>query len=172
MSLDQTLAEIEPIFRDGTFVMPSFQEVLTAKQFAEEINSGALSVRDAYLNFWSYVEDAELWGLPKDREWRSLLPDWRNLLPRIEAMLSLQYGGQLFDTITRSYWNAKTIKNHVVKRGAIYYNPFYDDFELAMLEIWVRSFMDRKPIRTRVVGGLIKIIKENKPKKPNPNRKP
>ena len=36
----------------------------------------------------------------------------------------------------------------------------------------IRSFMDRKPIRTRVVGGLIKIIKENKPKKPNPNRKP
>ena len=46
MSLDQTLMEVEPIFRDGAFVMPSFQESLTALQIVEELKSGELSCDD------------------------------------------------------------------------------------------------------------------------------
>ena len=58
MTLDQTLRELEPILcsTDGTFQFthPSFQEVLTARQFTDEINSGRLSVRDSYDSFYLF----------------------------------------------------------------------------------------------------------------------
>ena len=51
MSLDQTLTEVEPIFGQVgdsfDFTHPGFQEVLTARRFAREINSGELSIEDA-----------------------------------------------------------------------------------------------------------------------------
>ena len=91
MTLDQDLMEIEPILRgtDGTFQFthPSFQEVLTDNQFADEINSGKLSVRDAWVHFFSYEEDVELWELPKDREWRALLPDWTRIINIVISLL-------------------------------------------------------------------------------------
>ena len=106
MSLDQTLMEIEPIFRrtNGIFqsTHPSFQEVLTAKQFADEINSGKLSIEDAYKYFWSYEEDAKLWGLPKDREWRALLPDWEPVLLYGAFMLKNEKAKELV-YIAKSY---------------------------------------------------------------------
>ena len=103
MTLDQTLMEIEPILRstDGVFqsTHPSFQKVLTAKQFADEINSGRLSVRDAYEQFWSYEEDAKLWGLPKDKEWRAILPSYVSIILNLAYHLEecrgqrIEYGG-------------------------------------------------------------------------------
>ena len=54
--------------------MISFAETLVAEEFAEAINSGRLSVEDAYNNFWSYEEDSKLWNLAGDKRWRSILP--------------------------------------------------------------------------------------------------
>ncbi len=48
MDLESTLREIEPIFQGNHFTRPSFQEILAASQFANEMNSGRLSVKDAY----------------------------------------------------------------------------------------------------------------------------
>ena len=48
MTLDNVLKEVEPIFQSSNFTHPSFQEILAARQFAEEINSGRLSVMAAY----------------------------------------------------------------------------------------------------------------------------
>src|SRR3989339_1528119 len=123
-TLDQTLMEVEPIFREVddrfSFTHPSFQEVLTAKQFADEINSGELSVRDAYVNFWSYEEDAELWGLPKDREWRVFLPDFKRILNHVITMIDPNKASLLIRSALQSI-EASTEK--LVER--MYY-PFYD----------------------------------------------
>src|SRR3989338_942218 len=125
MTLDQILMEIEPIFRGSNgafqFTRPSFQEILTAKQFADEINSGALSVRDAYVNFWSYEEDADLWGLPKDREWRALLPAWEKVLLHMAPLLNITSAQKLVDVVSRSYFNSGDIF------GGKDYNPFFDE---------------------------------------------
>src|SRR3989339_558395 len=156
-TLDQTLMEVEPIFREVddrfSFTHPSFQEVLTAKQFADEINSGELSVRDAYVNFWSYEEDAELWGLPKDREWRALLPAWRNVLLHVVSMLSDDKAQQLVDAISECY--NSFIKNKKIdsrpegrvirkfsSRG--YYTPFTFDFEFTLKLIARNNYLKNK----------------------------
>ena len=97
------LLDIEPILRctDGVFQPshPSFQEVLTAAQFADEINSGRLPVKEAFINFWSYEEDAKLWGLPKDKEWRAILPSYVSIILNLAYHLEecrgqrIEYGG-------------------------------------------------------------------------------
>ncbi|HAM37097.1 TPA: hypothetical protein DCP42_00005, partial [Patescibacteria group bacterium] len=115
-TLDQTLTEVEPVFREVddrfSFTHPSFQEVLTAKQFADEINSGALSVRDAWTHCWSYEEDAELWGLHKDQEWRALLPDWRLLLLNISTSIQDKKIEELVNQLVSSYLGAENEINN------------------------------------------------------------
>lgn len=102
-----------------------FNEELTAEYFAEEINSGRLSVRDAYIRYWSYEEDADLWGLPKDREWRALLPAWRNILTQTAQLLDYSEFQELLESMTRDYFFAKA------DEIAGDYNPFWDDMFLA-----------------------------------------
>jgi len=147
--LESTLREVEPIFRDGAFAMPSFQEVLTARQFADEINAGRLSVRDAYEQFWSYEEDAELWDLPRDREWRALLLAWRPVLTYMAQFLISEKAEEFVDVISDGYFRAeKELKTR--KRRTNYYNPFLD--ELLFLDTigfshnkkvsWVKSFRE------------------------------
>lgn len=96
MPLEQTLEEVEPILRgtDETsqFTHPSFQEVLTAKQFAEEINSGALPVRDLCRLCWTYDIHTLYWGTSEDAptediEVRELSPVWRNSLLLLAGFL-------------------------------------------------------------------------------------
>ena len=123
------LLDIEPILRctDGVFQPshPSFQEVLTAAQFADEINSGALSVEDAWKYVWSYKENAELWNLPQDREWRALLPAWQNVLLFLIGQLDDETAGRLVDIVAEGYFQTEGI---VDKKK---YNPYFDDLAFA-----------------------------------------
>ena len=104
-TLEQTLSEVEPILRevDGKFGFshPSFQEVLTAKEFAEEINSGALSVKEAYEQFWSYTEQK-----PKPDK-RLNIGVWErvfNCLPGLlEETPAKEFVKILFDSFYKSY---------------------------------------------------------------------
>lgn len=162
MSLDQDLLEIEPILRDteGTFQFThtSFQEILTAKQFADEINSGALSVRDAYVNYWSYEEDAELWGLPKDRVWRALLPAWKNVLLHLAPMLNTDKVQELVDAITKNYYE---YENHFKPKEVLdYYNHLYNDLVCAANLIGVSKRTEK--IETRqILQTFIKYARKD-----------
>ena len=117
---------MQPIFRETDVGFqgshPSFQEVLTAAQFADEINSGQLSVEDAYKYCWSYKEDAELWGLPKDREWRALLPAGKNILLFVIGMLKEENASEFIEVVSGSYFAANNFL------GKDDYNPHFDDF--------------------------------------------
>ncbi len=104
-----------------------FDEELTAESFAEEINSGRLSVRDAYINFWSYEEDAELWGLPKDGEWRALLPKWERIVEAVADMLTKPSSqNELVAVLSENCIRAAK----KLRKGD--YNPFFDDAYLTL----------------------------------------
>ncbi len=63
-SLDNLLTEVGPILASSQFTHPSFREVLVAKQFAEEINSGKLSIMDAYVRI---ISAGGSWIIPNFR---------------------------------------------------------------------------------------------------------
>ncbi len=105
-----------------------FDEELTAESFAEEINSGRLSVQDAYRNFWSYEEDAELWGLPKEQEWRALLPAWKNILSYILLLLKPSPALELADI---AYNQEKEYRS----LSSFGFDPFNEDLCLILKNI-------------------------------------
>jgi len=63
-SLDALLTEVGPILNSSQFTHPSFREVLAAKQFAAEINSGKLSVMDAFARI---ISSNGCWIIPNSR---------------------------------------------------------------------------------------------------------
>jgi len=85
--------------KDKEFIHDSYFEFFLARYFADNINSGILSIKDAYVNFWSYEEDAKLWGLPKDKEWRAILPSYVSIILNLAYHLEecrgqrIEYGG-------------------------------------------------------------------------------
>ena len=101
MTLEQTLAEVGPIFNKGSFPLASMQEVMTAKQFADEINSDRLSVKDTYLNFWSHIDSkiTELLG----KDFRMVLPDWKLVLHHLPGMLYENIACELVEVVSESY---------------------------------------------------------------------
>ena len=117
--------------------MFSFQEQLTAQKFAKEINSGKLSVEDAYRYFWSYEEDKELWGLPEGQECMALLPRYKNMLGYIINDLDSRKASELVDIIDRTYQDHE---NHFY-----HYNPFSEDHDFSVqLNINSRHYADSK----------------------------
>jgi len=165
---------IEQIIETGIFSVDSnrnfhrqffpFNEQLTSKLFAEEINSGGLSIRDAYVNFWSYEEDAELWELPKDREWRALLPAWNRILLHMATMLRLDKSQELITNFSDSYFKAKA----QLTKGE--YNLFFDDLQFT---ITLSSRMDLPSTQKEVnriveeLHRLINIFQQNVPESRN-----
>jgi hypothetical protein len=107
--------------------MLSLAEQSVAEEFAVEINSGRLSVQDAYRNFWSYEEDAKLWGLPQDQEWRALMPAWNPILLQMAGILDEDKAQELVDVVGESYVKA----NLVLSEES--YNPFEQDYEFMLL---------------------------------------
>jgi len=102
--LESVLRDVEPILRgnsDFQFAHPSFREVLAAKQFADEINSGKLSVRDAYFNFWSLLEWPKEWLLNKD--FRTLRDDWKPILSHMAHILPESKKIELLETVSEIY---------------------------------------------------------------------
>jgi hypothetical protein len=105
--------------------MVSMQEQMVAQEFAREINFGRLSVEDAYIYFWSYVEDKKLWDLVgmEDDDCRSLLPEWKVTVGLINRMIPEDKRKELSDVLTNSYKKAKQVL------GRKRYNPFESDYD-------------------------------------------
>src|SRR3990172_12770800 len=102
--LESALRETEPILRGNgvfQFSYQSFREVLTAKQFADEINSGKISVKDAYFNFWSLLEWPKVWLLNKD--FRTLSDDWKPVLSHMAHILPESKKIELLETVSEIY---------------------------------------------------------------------
>jgi len=112
-----------------TFAHDKDRENAAARYFAEEINSGRMSVKDAYSNHWSYEENAGLWDLPKDKEWRALLPAWEPVLQTIVPRLLSEKAEDVLSVLTENYFEAQECiqKN----RRVLNYNPFYWDLRAA-----------------------------------------
>ena len=102
-----------------------FNEALTAQAFAEAINSGKMSVEDAWKYFWSYDEDAEFWGLPQDAEWRALLPAWDFILLSMGPQLDNTPAFELVHTLSDAYLRCDAHRRDDFPQYE--YNPFLDD---------------------------------------------
>lgn len=143
---------------DGTqdFVHDSYKSFFIAKWFANRINDGRLSVEEAYKKYWSYEEDAELWNLPKDREWRALLPAWKNVLLHTAVMLDNDKAKDLVDAISKYHINFRKLL------GGRNYDPFADDFFLAISNTHISSKKDFPKIESpRVTEDEVREKKED-----------
>ncbi len=112
-----------------------FDEEITVELFANEINLGRLSVRDAYINFWSYVEDKELWGLERfeDEDLRAILPAWDSILVSMSHLLSEDNLNKFLEEIVKPYFAVKEVQRFF---GPSYsnaqdYNPFVHNLAIA-----------------------------------------
>jgi hypothetical protein len=102
----------------------NIQDNLIANFFTQQINSGRMTIERCYRDFWSYTEDADLWGLPKDKEWRSLLPSWRKILTIIRQDMMPDNKRLLDSIVLDSFERALSINEDR-------YNPFGEDASLA-----------------------------------------
>lgn len=109
--------------RTSVFLHDTYRDFFIAKYFAEEINSGRMSVKDAYVNYWSYVEDKKLWGLEAldDEDCRALLPAWKNIFPFLVEQLNYDKIHELTRYISKNYLHA------LEKLSDGVYNPFEED---------------------------------------------
>jgi len=107
---------------DGTqhFVHDNYKDFFLAHWFAEQIHSGNLSIQDAYIQFWSYEEDPELWGLDTNKIWRSILPSWRTAVSYFHDFLLPRYAKELENLVLSSF----RMSEDTIDYG---YNPFGDD---------------------------------------------
>ena len=137
---------------DGTqaFIHDNLRDFFLASWFAEHINSGQLSIEDAYRDYWSYVEDKELWGLADlaNDGCRAILPAWKNVLSYLLSQLNLDNQTSMMQILTFSYFNARPIleentplvevplsehykfsnKTQIYSKPQFNVNPFLDDF--------------------------------------------
>jgi hypothetical protein len=108
--IESLLSDVEPILRDSDdtfqFSHPSFQDVLTANQFALEINSGQLSIKDAWMHYWSYTEDKKLWQLEDlaDDCCRSALPSALQIIKFTIPLIDRSRAKELYALVTNSYF--------------------------------------------------------------------
>lgn len=105
--------------------MISFAETLVAEEFAEAINSGRLSVEDAYNNFWSYEEDSKLWNLAGDKRWRSILPAWQSIIYPMIGKLNDKEAEKVVEIIAENYLSTHTTFD------TREYNPFLSELNFA-----------------------------------------
>jgi hypothetical protein len=128
MSIEQVLNELEPVFKSEgdlfSFLNITYQEGLTAKQFAEEIKSGKLTVKEAWENYWSYKIDFKPMGITDISEEyrRAFLQEWRkmillqtNFLDRISCEKIIDEGLKSFVNFNKKYFQRRES------------NPFIED---------------------------------------------
>ena len=121
------MATIDQIARNGTVSvdshknihkeMISFNELLVAEEFADAINHDEITVREAYENFWSYEEYAEIWGV----DGRALLPAWQPILLSMAYELDEDKLLELKELIRENFYKADELL------GRNDYNPFKAD---------------------------------------------
>jgi len=107
--------------------MSSFQEQLTARRFAKEINAGRLSIEEAYRHFWSYEENPDLWSLSKGEKWRVLLHDWIPILKIMAPILNKDRICEIIEVTCRRYLESE---GEILRTG---YNIYHEDLELGIL---------------------------------------
>jgi bilin biosynthesis protein len=124
-----------------------FNEELTAEMFADEINSGRMSVEDAYNNFWSYKEDAKLWRLQEEINCREILPRWKNILNSISEHLNEEKVIDLFTSLSKNYVNSNVSFNPRA------FNVFEESYRFA-LEIASKSKSLQMQIGSKLMERL------------------
>ncbi len=109
-SLESSLKEVEPIM-NGSFRHPSFQEIFTAEQFAYEINSGWLGVKQATHAFWLYDSFGDVLAAQEDSGYCDDLPHgcyfepdglrskWMPVLARLAEMLNEDKAMEFVDIV-------------------------------------------------------------------------
>jgi len=110
-SLDALLAEVRPILGSSQFTHPSFKEVLTARQFADEINSGRLSVKSAAYSLWLYDSYGDVLAAQDNSGYCDDLPygcyfepkglrsEWRPALAHLAGMLNEDKAREFVDVV-------------------------------------------------------------------------
>lgn len=95
--------------------MVSLAEQMMAEEFAEEINSGRVSIEDAYTNFWSHNSNND--------KGPYLIPKWVPLVRQIAPGLSMPMSTKLSNFLVSRYELFEEQKNGE-------YNPFFSDLVL------------------------------------------
>ena len=149
-------------FRDMRPVMISLAEQMMIEEFIGAINSERVSVENAYRNFWSYEENADIWELPKDYEWKAMLPAWINLLPRISSELEPEKAEELIDVITHPYRLTANEFYDITPeyecmsgnaKGQSPYSPFMEELFFAL------SIANTPNISEQKVADLVDLVK-------------
>ncbi len=139
MTLDAVLREAEPIM-NGSFTHPSFQEILAARQFADEINSGRLGVKRAAYTFWFYDPHEDMMAAQEGSGYRDDLPhaiefdpahiknEWKLVLTCMAEMLNEDRAKEFVDGVGE--FHAKRIGKGATirKEDALCY--LADDFQI------------------------------------------
>lgn len=107
------------------FVHDTYRDFFLAKYFADEINEERMSVREAYVNYWSYEIDTNIWAISKSSEFRVFLSEWETILLNVVEMLSPHKAAELVDIISESYFHYKH------EFDVEEFNPSFDDICLA-----------------------------------------
>jgi hypothetical protein len=131
------------------FVHDTLRDFFLAKSFAEKINSEKLSVNDAYVNYWSYVEDKELWGLENlaDDDCRAVLPDLKSSLSYLFQMLNKNDSEEFLQIFRAAHLKSKLVLDEDN------YLPFSEDYQFAE----VLSSQDILPVRHTIIINIANI---------------
>lgn len=110
-SLDNLLTEVGPILSSSQFSHPSFREVLAARQFADEINSGRLSVKRAAYTLWLYDLHEDIMAAQENSGYLDDLPhviefpppslksEWKPVLVHLAGMLNADKAGEFVEVV-------------------------------------------------------------------------
>lgn len=159
--LESALRDVEPILRgngDSQFTHPSFREILAARQFADEINSGKLSVRDAYMSLCKTID----W-FPKLGNFTILWPSLRLVLNHLPSMLDDKAAIELINTISETYFSLKDrIESFSVRDLQL---PVLDDLELCARFIGDHPSLHSDERVRQIIDVLMEVVYENCEKK-------
>lgn len=119
------------------FIHDSYREFFLTKWFADKINKGDLSVRDAYIDYWSYIEDKELWSLDsfEYKDCRALLPAWKPILLNIIENLGPGKAEELVNQVSHSFFATKKLFDDRE------YNPFDNDRDFAAILVSKNDYL-------------------------------
>ena len=139
-----------------------FSEQLTAQYMANQINSGILSVQDAWQQMFSYEEDAQLWNLPNG-QWRGVLPAWKNILSAMSAELTQKPLNELIELIANGHFLAKPT---FLQTEGITYDPFFQDFIFAVDIVAANSDRVNNSSLIKLVSEAARLADVKDPKYP------
>jgi hypothetical protein len=156
MTLDGLLVEVGPILNSSQFTHPSFREVLAARQLADEINSGSLSVSDAYADVWSCVPDNKPGNIPAD--FRIAAPSWRQHLVRLSSMLSDSKAGEFIQVVSENYF-ANQEEAYLFSEGS-FADDVLEDLSICAKCIGMHPILHSQERVRKVLDSLLEVSRE------------